>query len=321
MRFLGLVLGGWTAMRVAVLWPTAVPAGPTLPVLAAATPRAVQPGQVQAAAIMASVPTAQRSPHIEQRSSVSLPEVREADPIEKLALMSPLARPETSVATSQRPSSELAVTPQPPASLRPQRLAGSAWLVVRQGGSESLAFGQLGASQAGVRLTYALDRRVALSGRLSTPLRGAGREVAFGLDWQPTHLPVHLLAEQRLDIETGRTRPAAEIIVGTAVSLPLRVSLDAYGQAGAVARRGGFIDGAARLSRIAADLGPARVEVGGGAWGGAQRGATRLDVGPSLAVVFPAEGGGARLSLDYRLRVAGRASPGSGPALTLGSRF
>lgn len=195
--------------------------------------------------------------------------------------------------------------------------------MIRQGTGDSLADGQLGASQAGVRLTYAIDRarRVALSGRLSAPLRGRGREAAFGLNWQPTRLPIHFLIERRVDTDTGQSRTAGQVIAGTALAMPLGFSLDSYAQAGGVARRGGFVDGAARLARSVATAGPARLEVGAGVWGGAQRGTQRLDVGPTLAIAFPAQRGLARLSLEYRVRVAGRARPGSGPALTLGSSF
>lgn len=205
------------------------------------------------------------------------------------------------------------------------RWAGDSWLVARPDGGQSLAFGQLGASQVGGRLTYAVDaaRRVRLSARASTPLRGSasGREAAAGVDWRPTDWPVHLLVEARLPLDGGAAAPAAQVVAGIAGRLPFRMEVDAYGQAGAVHRRGGFADGAIRVGRALAELRVARIDLGAGAWGAAQRGAARLDVGPTLGILLPAKGRSVRLSMDYRARIAGQARPGSGPALTLGSSF
>ena len=58
-----------------------------------------------------------------------------------------------------------------------------------------------------------------------------------------------------------------------------------------------------------------------GAWGGAQDGASRLDIGPSAAVSFRLGEGRGRVAADYRIRVAGEAEPASGPALTLSAGF
>ncbi|MBS0285465.1 MAG: hypothetical protein JSS15_13700, partial [Proteobacteria bacterium] len=57
-----------------------------------------------------------------------------------------------------------------------------------------------------------------------------------------------------------------------------------------------------------------------GAWGGAQRGAARLDVGPAAGVAVPAAMP-LRISLEWRQRIAGDARPGSGPALSIGADF
>jgi hypothetical protein len=56
-------------------------------------------------------------------------------------------------------------------------------------------------------------------------------------------------------------------------------------------------------------------------WGGAQRGAARLDVGPAASLSLPIADRNLRLSFEYRRRVAGRAAPGSGPVLAIGSDF
>ena len=90
------------------------------------------------------------------------------------------------------PPSAPAWAPQPPtrsilAKLLPQkhldRLQLSAWGLLRGApGTGSLAgVGTLGGSQAGARLTYALDPRIALSLRSSSPIGGSrGGEVAGG---------------------------------------------------------------------------------------------------------------------------------------------
>uniref|UniRef100_UPI0035CB6D37 hypothetical protein n=1 Tax=uncultured Caballeronia sp. TaxID=1827198 RepID=UPI0035CB6D37 len=75
------------------------------------------------------------------------------------------------------------------------------------------------------------------------------------------------------------------------------------GQAGAIARSGagngmeGFGDGAARLTRPVT-LGPIRLDVGAGTWGGAQRGAARLDVGPTVGLSLPVARHALRLTVD-----------------------
>lgn len=211
----------------------------------------------------------------------------------------------------------------PDARTTPDRLAGSTWLLIRGGGAAPFAGGRLGGAQAGVRLTYALDegRRVALAARASSPLRGRGREGAVGLDWRPTRLPVHVVAEHRFALDgDARTGPALFLVGGLdprPVAPGLR--LEGYAQAGVAA--GAFADGAVRLAGPVARAGGLRLDLGVGAWGGAQRGAARLDVGPGASLVVPLAGRAVRLTLDYRYRAAGRADPGSGPVLTLGSDF
>ena len=205
------------------------------------------------------------------------------------------------------------------------RWAASAWLIARGGAQQTLLGGQLGASQGGVRATYTLDqgRRIALAGRLATPLRGRGAEAAIGLDWQPTRAPIHLVAEQRLSLDGGRGGPTLEVIGGFGpVDLGAGLRAEGYGQAGAIARDGlqTFADGAVRITHPLT-RGRLRLDLGAGAWGGAQPGTARLDIGPSLGMSIPLAGKSIRLTLDWRERIAGAASPGSGPALSIGSDF
>ena len=66
-------------------------------------------------------------------------------------------------------------------------------------GATSLASGgSLGASQAGARLTYAINRQVAASLRTSSDVGRRGAEVAAGVRVQPiASIPVWLTAERR----------------------------------------------------------------------------------------------------------------------------
>ncbi len=208
------------------------------------------------------------------------------------------------------------------------RVAGSAWLLARAGRGHGLASGgQLGASQLGIRIERPVGATFSAMARLSRPLEDQGGEAAVGLAWRPrNHGPVTLAFafERRIALEpAGRDAFAAFASAGLwRPDLPGGVLLDGYAQAGMVGlrRRDAFVDGALRLARPLGRNGDG-LRVGMGLWGGAQPGAARLDIGPHLAV--PVEVAGARvgIALDARLRIAGRAAPGSGVALTLSSDF
>lgn len=207
------------------------------------------------------------------------------------------------------------------------RWSASAWLLLREGtgAGGAVPVSQLGGAQAGVRVSYALDaaRRLALTARVSAPLHGQGSEAAAGVSWRPTRAPVTLIAEQRVSLDGGRGGPTLFVIAGlnpTPVAAGFRV--EAYGEGGAIKRDRveAFADGAARLTRPVT-RGPLHIDLGVGAWGGAQRGATRVDIGPSVGASVPVARRTLRLTLDWRERVAGGAKPASGPALTLGTDF
>lgn len=95
--------------------------------------------------------------------------------------------------------------------------------------------------------------------------------------------------------------------------------IDAYAQAGVVGirSRDGFVDGAVRLGIPIGD----RIRLGVGGWGALQPGASRADFGPQASYRLSTLGGTARISAEWRMRVAGDARPGSGPALTLATDF
>jgi hypothetical protein len=119
-------------------------------------------------------------------------------------------------------------------------------------------------------------------------------------------------------------RPAAFAVTELPpIALPFGTRGEAYIEGGYV---GGhfataFVDGQARVDRPLLDVPGAQLRIGAGAWGGAQEGAARLDVGPSASVAFRLGAAYGRLAADYRFRVAGDAGPSSGPALTVSAGF
>jgi hypothetical protein len=195
------------------------------------------------------------------------------------------------------------------------------------------SFPTYGADQAGAVLRYALSlrdpRRPAAYLRVTTALHDSNQgEVALGLQARPfPRIPIAALAEVRIrrDGKSVYARPAAMAVTQLPpLALPGGIVGDAYVQAGYV---GGnfstpFIDGQVRAKSHLGKLGKGELSVGAGSWGGAQKGASRLDVGPEASWQFPLNRRvAATLSLDYRIKVAGNAEPGSGPALSLAAGF
>jgi len=216
-----------------------------------------------------------------------------------------------------------AATFPPSAPIRTSRWSASIWLLLRDEHQQaSLApAGTLGGSQAGGRLLYRLDRQWSLSARAYVPLRQPGAsEVAAGMDWRPLEsLPVSLLAERRQAIGSeGRSAFSLTAYGGFSRAVGDRGRIDGYAQTGIVGlhSRDAFIDGSLRAVATSG-----RFEAGGGAWGAAQPGASRLDIGPSLSYRLPVARGAVRIEADWRFRIAGDALPASGPALVIASDF
>lgn len=231
----------------------------------------------------------------------------------------------------------------PAAAAEAWRWSADGWLLWREGGNgfnlpgaglpgASLPSGAYGSSQAGLVLRYHLapDSRLrpTLYLRASSGLyQPRGEELAAGLALRPlAKVPVALMAEGRVTRTTSGNvvRPAAAIVTELPQArLPLGLRAETYAQAGWVGGRDQtpFIDGQARIDRPVARSGGAELRLGAGAWGGAQRGASRLDLGPSATLDLPVGPLRTRLSADYRLRVAGDAAPGSGVAVTFSAGF
>lgn len=321
LRFLAVMLGGWTTLRIALLWP-AIDSVPTL--IDAVVPRAqAQAFFAQAPRRRMAVVTVARGRAMAVRAPAANPPTGSTPP--SAAPVAPAPPPGMAAMRRTLPVQPPPLAPAPLA-VAPSRLAGSIWAIARGGGAGVQPGGQLGGSQAGARLTYALGtgRRVALAARVSTPASGPGAELAFGIDWQPGAMPVHLIVEHRIALNGGRDGPAALVVGGIdPVAVGAGFRLEAYAQAGAVHHRRTepFADGALRVTRPIATIGRTRIDLGAGAWGGAQRGAARLDLGPTLALAIPVADRRVRVTVDWRQRIAGHAAPGSGPALSIGSDF
>jgi hypothetical protein len=234
------------------------------------------------------------------------------------------------------PMSSSAVA-SPPAAFRDSRWSADAWLMLRRGGTVpsvgGLAPATYGASQAGAVVRYRLAptsrHRPTLYLRGSAALNGSReREVAVGASARPiAGLPVATAVEARVNHQPSgtRVRPAAFAYTELPpIALPGQARAEFYAQAGYVGGNfaSAFADGQLRVDRPVAQVGRGELRAGGGAWGGAQKGASRLDLGPTATVGMPlGERGGARVGIDWRFRVAGDAAPSSGPALTLSAGF
>lgn len=217
-----------------------------------------------------------------------------------------------------------------------RRLGGwslGSWLYLRQGSNRTpgniVAGGQLGGSQAGMRLAYGFGDagRVRAYGRATVAIeQPRQREAAFGVAFAPVRRwPVDIAVEQRVALgDQGRTALAA-LASGGVGDVPVAGAfrLEAYAQMGVVGlnRRDGFADGAVVIDRRLGKDERSPLRLGALAAGAIQPGASRVDIGPRLTVKLPEVGQGARIALDWRQRVAGNARPESGVALTLAADF
>lgn len=264
-----------------------------------------------------------------------------------LAYLQPASLDRPILAGSQAPAAALAVRPGVPqaavgATITPVprmaglgRWSGDGWVLLRDDAATALTPGRpsYGRSQAGAVLRYRLTPGTGgaspqLYLRGSSALAGPReQEIAAGAALRPLPgVPVRVAAELRVnDNRAGsRVRPAVFAVTELPpVALPGGTRGEAYAQAGYV---GGdfataFVDGQARIDRPLAGRSSTQLRVGGAAWGGAQRGSNRFDVGPSASIGFAIGGLRGRVAADYRLRVAGDAEPASGPALTVAAGF
>lgn len=204
----------------------------------------------------------------------------------------------------------------------PDRLSLSGWALMRgKGGPDSLTGnGMLGGSEAGGRLMWHFDPRLAATFRASVPINTQrGMEVALGLRYQPfADWPAAITLERRRGLRDYGRDAFALFAEGGAYAQPLpwQFSLDGYFQAGLIDLN--HPDWFADVQLAATRPIWRGASAGFGIWGAGQPGLKRLDAGPRVSIKI---GGRARVNLDYRLNLAGNARPGSGAAVTLAGDF
>lgn len=360
LRFLALCLGGWILLRVAMSLDPAAPLPPrdamrpwrtAEPSAAMDSHDAGQSRKIRASSTAGASPLPAAGPfRIAGRrdgASMTAPMDADGDSVDpeglrlaKIAGLLPSSTPATGAIPERALgwgalSSHAADAPgrgQPFWMQRPlARWSLGGWLYLRDGTDRApdgiAAGGQLGGSQAGLRLAYGFGDRGRLRAYTRATMaieRPRQREVAFGAAFEPLpRLPVDIAVEQRIAIgREGRTALAAMLVDGVSeVVLPARFRLDAYAQAGMVGlrRHDGFAEGMVVVDRQLG--GNERVRLGALAAGSVQPDAARVDVGPRLTFRLPDVGKGSRVALDWRQRVAGDAHPESGLSLTLAADF
>jgi hypothetical protein len=231
--------------------------------------------------------------------------------------------------------------PSPPERIHDNKMTAYFWIYARQdseivhvapgNGGGAISNGQYGGSQAGAILSYRLFdpsvTEISLYGRFSAALTGwSQKEIALGARVKPlAALPVALHVEQRFDAGSGGDAGSAFFVTGGTGPDPIvdKFAIETYAQAGYVAGRNKtyFFDGSATLQRPIAEFGDMQLSVGPGVWTGGQRNITRMDVGPRASLKLPVETVSVRVAVDGRIRIAGNARPGNGPAITLSTGF
>ncbi|MFN3990553.1 MAG: hypothetical protein ACK4IS_09875 [Erythrobacter sp.] len=239
------------------------------------------------------------------------------------------------------PPLPLPLPPDQASGQRPGRWSLDAWGFFRQGSDAApISQGRVpiyGASQVGAIGQFRVapssrhDPRLYMRAYRAWVARGES-EGALGASIRPVpHVPLRAFAEVRYTDAAfaSELRPAVFVVSELPPQLlPADFILEAYGQGGWV---GGsfatpFADGQLSLARELASVtvpgaGPLRLSVGAGAWGGAQKDAQRLDIGPTLRADWRMGRVPARFTLDWRQQVAGDAAPESGLAATLSTSF
>ena len=215
------------------------------------------------------------------------------------------------------------------------------WAFWRQGsGAVTTSQGRVpiyGANQAGANLQYRIAPASGHDPRLYVRAYRAlidepETELAAGVSAKPlSKFPVRLAAELRAtDNQLGSDfRPAAYAITEIhPIALPVGLSAEVFAGAGYVGGEAdtAFVDGLASVTGELASFdlmqkNDVRLSMGAGVWGGAQRNAERIDVGPTMRLDLSLGSIPARVSLDYRERVGGDAVPDSGLAATLSTQF
>lgn len=335
LRFLAMTVGGWTALRLVLLWPEGAlppvastrdhtpvarqnPAGAVRMIADARAPAADPAPGASAHRVWAMARVAPLAVRTVTFQPVGPTPIRRRPVDPDLILLAAMSFPGSTVIALGPVAPGLASLPSAPPASR-SRWSGSGWAIVRDAGTSGAVLSPLlGGSQAGARLAYRLDDGGRTAGfvRVAAPLGRGPADLAAGAQFRPGRAPVVAYAEIRRD---GRgVAPAFGAFGGGTVALPADFRLEGYGQAGAIVRDRLAMVGDGQL-RAVHPVG--RVDAGAGLWAAAQPGARRVDIGPTVALPLSAAGRGVRVTLDWRQRIAGNARPAAGAVLSLGADF
>lgn len=341
-----ITLSGQLDHRVAIDWGT-----PPIPIAAA---RAIADEEVRMMAPTGLPVAAHGAPARLSRYAPTPPALRPAPPAH-LAALEDSARWNMEAGGTAKLSGQTGSDPGPgPAAapfLSPSRAVSvgpppgrwslDGWAFWRQGSSAApVSQGRVpvyGASQAGAVLQYRLapasrrDPRLYARAYRALVTRGEN-EGALGASLRPLgRVPVRIAGEVRYTDAAffSAFRPAAYGVTEVPpLSLPYGLQAEVYAQGGWVGGPGAtpFADGQASVTRDLPLVGRLtgdrlRLTFGAGAWGGAQKDAQRADIGPTLRLDTRIGKVPARIAVDWRLRVAGDAAPGSGVAVTVATGF
>jgi hypothetical protein len=251
------------------------------------------------------------------------PQTSEPPGIRGFDALAPISGQPQQLATALPPAAHQS-TPsfEPPRQSKVDRLSLASWATMRnEAGPDGLANGgMLGGSQAGARLMWSFTPKLAANLRASAPVNSQrGAEAALGVRYQPlSRWPIAVNLERRHAFKEYGQSAFALFMEGGLYGRPLpwQSMLDGYFQAGIVDFNNPdwFADGQVAVTRPVWR----NLSAGLGAWGGAQPGISRFDVGPRASLRI---GTRMRAHIDYRLNVAGNAQPGSGVVVTLAGDF
>lgn len=352
-RFVALVVGGWTALRL-VSPPLGSMPLPTLP-FSPFQPRAPMLASLNLPSPHPpdrTVPVATATPHRTEARPLAMPIAaggwspalvdrmidtqlafaRVPGPPRALAAFAPGA----GFSADEAGVPPLAIPGPPAATSSTRRWSGAAWMLWRDGDDLlPRTRPRLGGSQAGVRLDYRLAPRSALAPTLYARATGAlyaptAMQLAGGIAMRPVaSLPVTVAVERRQALSSGARSDFALLAAGGVDHVPLgggRLRLDGYGQAGAIGfgPPDGFADGRLTVDRVLSPRGGSgkgEIALGAGLWGNAQPDVARLDAGPAASARLHLGNATFRISAEWRESIAGDARPRSGGALTLAADF
>lgn len=350
--FLAILCGGWLAARFAITWPPEAlvndNAGPSI--------SSVHDNNISEKPLHMGVsPVFAKLPHCCAESTKSGPLLNAmlaaGDRISltsaffgpgKAAVVSqnyskaPIATALEDVPRSERPITKtagIAVSPDVRRrTLQAQTYAFSFW---RGDETENglAAGGQYGGGQSGIIASFALQNagEFGQPQRLALLVRAAiahdrleEREIALGMRVRPIRtVPITITAERRFRNDS----PDAFAVYAAGgtddTDLPLKFKLNSFAQAGVVSGKdaGAFFDAVVRADRNIVQYSDIAFHAGAGAWAGGQRDTVRFDIGPSLRTDIAIKKVRFRINAEWRFRIAGDASPGNGPAITLSTGF